>query len=617
MGKNVIISTLPNISQNYLPKVNTSNIFANSLVYDDGSSVLINTTTASAFRLDVNGTGRFQGALTGTSATFNVGSATTVLGLTGNGNGATIASITNTDTGTAGRSSFQVTSDSATAHYFASSSTNVSTATGGRASTAGIFTASGDTAGGLAFLARNAAGVITFHTGGNTERVRIAADGAATFSSSVTAGGAVYAGATSRFAFGTSGAERGGIVLDASYNWTINTNGVAGAMYIASATGNVGIGTTNPDQALGVYRANGTACYTAMASGTVDMLVGVDSAGLPRLFTSGANAMTFWTNATERMRITSGGNVGIGLNAGTSASTRLHIKRGDSAGMQEILRLDTGNDANNDGSYINWTTGDGGTQVARIGGQRAGTDIGNILFETGNGSNGYTERMRITSGGNLLVGVTDNAAGYRINAAVNGGSAYIGVSNQAGSAGDRYLRIGFGTGATVASIQGTRVNVADDVNLALQPDGGNVGIGTADPRLKLTVNGAIGNGLSAYPHNGKLVKAGTTSVTFTITLAYASNWNPAYATIRVAGSRTGLEEQYAAMYFLRLTYYAGSVSPVVYNVSGDTGNATVSVSASAPSNSVITITITDGGGSTNYLIADLDASFNTGILSIT
>jgi hypothetical protein len=61
MGKNVIISTLPNISQNYLPKVNTSNIFANSLVYDNGTSVMIDTTTThSSFanaRLVVNRTG--------------------------------------------------------------------------------------------------------------------------------------------------------------------------------------------------------------------------------------------------------------------------------------------------------------------------------------------------------------------------------------------------------------------------------------------------------------------------------------------------------------------------------------------------------------------------------
>jgi hypothetical protein len=78
--------------------------------------------------------------------------------------------------------------------------------------------------------------------------------------------------------------------------------------------------------------------------------------------------------------------------------------------MLEILRLDTGNYTNNDGSYINWTTSDGGTQVARIGGQQAGTDLGNILFETGNGSNSYAERARITSAGEFLVGTTSTPA---------------------------------------------------------------------------------------------------------------------------------------------------------------------------------------------------------------
>jgi hypothetical protein len=60
MGKNVTISTLPNIGQNYLPKINTSSIFANSLVYDNGTNVILNGTAThtdyASARLVVNNT---------------------------------------------------------------------------------------------------------------------------------------------------------------------------------------------------------------------------------------------------------------------------------------------------------------------------------------------------------------------------------------------------------------------------------------------------------------------------------------------------------------------------------------------------------------------------------
>jgi hypothetical protein len=239
----------------------------NLIQYDASDNVAIATSVNPSYKVTLGG------SLFGTSATFNVGSATTVLGLTGNGDGATIASITNTNTGTAGRSSFQVTSDSSTAHFFASSSTNVSTATGGRASTAGIFTASGDTAGGLAFLARNAAGVITFHTGGNTERVRIAANGAATFSSSVTAGGTISitgnfpivlnsipATTSQQLQYQNNGTNKWQLYLNTtnnSFNFYNSTNTTDRVTILES--GNVGIGTTSPSGVLHVRSAGITA----------------------------------------------------------------------------------------------------------------------------------------------------------------------------------------------------------------------------------------------------------------------------------------------------------------------------------------------------------------------
>jgi hypothetical protein len=91
----------------------------------------------------------------------------------------------------------------------------------------------------------------------------------------------------------------------------------------------------------------------------------------------------------------------------------------------------------------------------------------------------FTTAIEITKDGNVGIGLA--SVNYKLDVANNGAASFFGITNQSGASGDRYLRIGFGSGATFASIQGTRINVADDVNLALQPDGGNVGIGVTSP----------------------------------------------------------------------------------------------------------------------------------------
>jgi hypothetical protein len=186
---------------------------------------------------------------------------------------------------------------------------------------------------------------------------------------------------------------------------------------------------------------------------------------------------------TNGLYVKSNGNVGIGVvpDGGNGILDTVGFAGTISASVKRVASFysTSAENADRPGVILGYDTNGAGVIAART--QSAGQPL---AFWTYNGSS-WGERMRITSGGNLLVGVTDNAAGYRINAAVNGGSAYIGVSNQAGSVGDRYLRMGFGTGATVASIQGTRNSVADDVNLALQPDGADVYIGknTADDTI--------------------------------------------------------------------------------------------------------------------------------------
>jgi hypothetical protein len=80
--------------------------------------------------------------------------------------------------------------------------------------------------------------------------------------------------------------------------------------FLVAKTGNVGIGASTPPQLLSLYKASGDT-YVSITSNITDFLVGVDSAGLLRLFTSGANSMSFWTNSTERMRIKSNGVLNI------------------------------------------------------------------------------------------------------------------------------------------------------------------------------------------------------------------------------------------------------------------------------------------------------------------
>jgi hypothetical protein len=118
--------------------------------------------------------------------------------------------------------------------------------------------------------------------------------------------------------------------------------------------------------------------------------------------------------------------------------------------------------------------------------------------------------------------------------------------------------------------------------------------------------------------NVQLTKTGGSSIVFTLTLGSIGAWTPGYATIRVSGTRSGLQEHYAAMYFLKLVYFQGSGVTSVNNVSGDTGSASIGVTTAFTSgNTIMTITITDVGTSTDYMIADIDASFQTGIGSIT
>ena len=178
---------------------------------------------------------------------------------------------------------------------------------------------------------------------------------------------------------------------------------------------NVGIGTTTINNAVTTYRGAGVNNYiqftnsTTGTASTDGCLIGVaaDDTAL-RLRVLEAAPMIFTTSDTERMRIYSNGLVKV-VTTGTTAPTYSFTNYG------EGLMFSNGD---NSGSRY--------SDIVSLANTPAGA-TSNIRFWTneGGGAGTATEKMRIDTGGNLLVGTTTSPSG----------SGSISVNNQIYSVG--------------------------------------------------------------------------------------------------------------------------------------------------------------------------------------
>jgi hypothetical protein len=241
-------------------------------------------------------------------------------------------------------------------------------------------------------------GATTANTGAFTT---LSATGVATFS----------AGTVSAPAITTSGDTNTGIFFPAADTIAFTEGGVE-AMRIDSS-GNVGIGTSSPASfgKLTVYNSTALDTYGVFGNNLCQIYVGTDTNGDSQLFNTASKAMLFKTNFTERMRIDSSGNVGIGTSSPVtlkSAKTLQvfgNIKAGDDNGKGLLSLGDTASTGANVGVWRGTAgayTGSSGTYL-NLGGYDG------ITFTTGNADiASQTERMRITSSGDLLVSKTGN-----------------------------------------------------------------------------------------------------------------------------------------------------------------------------------------------------------------
>jgi hypothetical protein len=349
------------------------------------------------------------------------------------------------------------------------------------------------------------------------------------------------------------------------------------------ANGNVGIGTTIPDQKLQVNGANQT--YIKVSSTDTNSVSGFNLVNNSRswiLRVDGTDGNKFQirdaTANAQRLTIDASGNVGIGT---TSPAVRLNVVGGDAA-------FDFGGFANvpavkllraGDEPTLRFYRPSGGTPDARI--FQIQNTVGDLTFgyalANKYSESTFTEAMRITSISNVGIGVTNpvdkldvnGAIRFRVNTSSFTGAIDSGLIDFVPTSvfpTDPQVRLAaIGTATVGASI-------------AFQT---GVNSGSVTERMRITSAGNVG--------------IGTSSPDGTVPMTINANNNSYYSTLLLTNSNTGTE----ALSQLQLRTANQPLSPLVIHQFNSGGNAQITNVANSylqlGTNNTVRLTITSGG----------------------
>ena len=222
--------------------------------------------------------------------------------------------------------------------------------------------------------------------------------------------GSAATSAGGKVSFQFNGGETGYILNQfdgVDFNNTYKTNrnhlfltGASESVRIDSS-GNVGIGTSSPSELLSLFKP--LYPIIKIESTSYNGTLGIDTANGNLVLQNNSNAgLLFGTNSTERMRIDTSGNVGIGT---SSPGAKLDV----GAVGEQIIRLTSiidGSEADPKGSSLVFRSGTAQRVTGSIKSfnRFANLNGGDLVFSTADSSNSNTERMRIDSSGNVLAG---------------------------------------------------------------------------------------------------------------------------------------------------------------------------------------------------------------------
>lgn len=437
------------------------------------------------------------------------------------------------------------------------------------------------------------------------------------------AGYVLYANSVDALLFGTGGAtermriDSSGNVLVGTTDSTIYNNGDSDSEGIVLRDGEVVDIARKGDLQLTLNRQTNDGHH-----------IGFFRSGSPKSYIATRNdGFCIDVNASERLRINSAGNVGIGT---TSPSDLLEI---NPTSTREGLTLKTtgttfgGINIDTNRTGAGQTLGDirfmwDGTGVAGItghtGSDTTNKDDGRLIFNTAS-SGSATERMRIDSSGRVGIGTASPAHGpLHVHSSTT--AAYIHLTNSTTGSGTSDGFSLFSTGNDVVLDQRESANMrffTANTEAMRIDSSGRLLVGTTSTLQandKISVDGQVGIGGQRYGFLSKNVNVGN-SVTFDIV---GDVNNLVFVRVRITVGYTGNSnyQMHAQYDYLTCNFSTTGGSATITNIAQiESGNAqfnTSDWSVSRPANRTVRLTYSPSSGSgTHHPTVYVDGLFST------